>query len=112
MQSNKQVLTLSMTLSGTVAQYGPVSAAGAPATAASNAIGFAPVGGVSGDIVAVIVMGTSLAVAGAAIAAGALVEVGSTPSQVVTRSAGVSIGRALNAASAAGDFVEVLILQN
>ena len=51
-------------------------------------------------------------VAGAAIAAGALVEVHTTVSQVVTKSAGVAIGRALSAASAAGDVIEVLIIGN
>lgn len=109
---NVSILTINRTLSGTVAQYGPVTAAGAPATAAGNAVGFAQVGGASGDVASVAVLGTTIATAGAAIAVGALVEVHTTVSQVVTKSAGVAIGRALTAASAAGDQIEVLILPN
>ncbi len=109
---NVSILTINRTLSGTVAQYGPVTAAGAPATAAGNAVGFAQVGGASGNVAPVAVLGTTIATAGAAIAVGALVEVHTTVSQVVTKSAGVAIGRALTAASSAGDQIEVLILPN
>lgn len=110
--SNISILTINRTLSGTVAQYGPVTAAGAPATAAGNAVGFAQVGGSSGGVVPVTVLGTTIATAGAAITAGDLVEVGTTVSKVVTKSSGVAIGRALTAAAADGDQIEVLILPN
>lgn len=110
--SNVSILTINRTLSGTVAQYGPVTAAGAPASAAGNAVGFAQVGGASADVVPVTVLGTTKAIAGAAITAGALVEVHSTVSKVVTKSAGVAIGRALTAAAADGDEIEVLIIPN
>lgn len=106
------LLTLGVVLSGTVAQFGPVTAAGAPATAAGNAVGFSRVAGISGDRVPVDALGTALATAGAAISAGALVEVHTTVSQVVTKSAGVAIGRALTAAAAAGDVIEVLLIPN
>jgi hypothetical protein len=106
------LLTLGVVLTGTVAQFGPVTAAGAPATAAGNAVGFSRVAGVSGERVPVDALGTAIAVAGAAIAAGALVEVHTTVSQVVTKSAGVAIGRALTAAAAAGDQIEVLLIPN
>jgi hypothetical protein len=56
--------------------------------------------------------GTSIAVAGAAIALGALVEVHTTVAQVVTKAAGIAIGRALTAAGAAGDQIEVLLIPN
>lgn len=108
--SNYAVLTKTLPLTGTVAQYGPVTAAGAPATAAGNAVGFSQVAGVSGDNAPIVMLGTTLATAGAAITAGALVEVHTTVAQVVTKSAGVSIGRALTAAGAAGDQIEVLII--
>ena len=89
-----------------------MQATGVAAVAAGNAIGSANVGAVSGDSYSATVMGTALFVAGAAIAVGALVEVHTTVTQVVTKSAGVAIGRALNAASGAGDFVEVLLIPN
>lgn len=106
------VLTLGLTATAAIAQFQPVQATGAPATAAGNAVGFARIAAASGERVPVTVQGTTIAIAGGAIAAGALVEVHTTVTQVVTRSAGVSIGRALTAATAAGDQIEVLILPN
>ena len=104
------ILTVGLTASGTVTQFQPMQASGANATAAGNAIGFARLGGVSGDRIPTTVLGTSVAIAGAAIAAGALVEVHTTVTQVVTKSAGVAIGRALTAAAQAGDQIEILVL--
>lgn len=112
MQGNIALLTKSFTAAGTLAQYQPVKADGTAAVAAGNAIGSANIHAVSGDLYPVVVMGTCLMVAGGAIAAGALVEVHTTVTQVVTKSAGISIGRALSAASGAGDFVEVLLIPN
>lgn len=112
MQANISLLALGLVLTGTVAANGPVTAAGAPASAAGNAIGFARTAGVSGDRVTVDVLGTVLAVAGAAITAGSLVEVHTTVSQVVTKASGVAIGRALTAAANAGDVIEVFLIPN
>ena len=111
-QGNIALLTKSFTAAGTLAQYQPVKADGTAATAAGNAIGVANVAASSGDIYPATVMGTCLMTAGAAISAGALVEVHTTVSKVVTKSAGVAIGRALSAASADGDVIEVLIIGN
>jgi hypothetical protein len=105
-------LKINRNLTGTVAQYGPVTAAGAPATAAGNSVGFADYAGVSGAVIPITSGGTSIAVAGAAIALGALVEVHTTVAQVVTKAAGIAIGRALTAAGAAGDQIEVLLIPN
>lgn len=110
--SGIDILTLGLTATATIAQFQPVQASGAPAAAAGNAVGFARIGGNTGDRVPVTVQGTVIAIAGAAIAAGAQVEVHTTVTQVVTKSAGVAIGRALTAATAAGDQIEVLILPN
>lgn len=112
MQGNNALLVEGLPAVGTLAQYQPVQLSGAAATAGGNAIGFTNVAAVAGDRVPVTVIGTSLAVAGAAITAGALVEVHTTVTQVVTKSSGVSIGRALSAASAAGDIIEVLLIPN
>lgn len=111
--SKLALLTLSLTSTAALAQYQPVLATGAPAVAAGNAIGSADVAvAASGTLYPATVIGTAIMVAGAAIAAGALVEVHTTVTQVVTKAAGVSIGRALNAAGAAGDLVEVLLIPN
>lgn len=111
--SNIALLTISRTSTAAVAQYQPVLASGAVAVAAGNAVGFAQVAvAASGQLYPAVVAGTSKAIAGAAIAVGALVEVHTTVTKVVTRSAGVSIGRALTAAAADGDEIEVLIIPN
>lgn len=100
------------TATAPLAQYQPVQATGAPAVAAGNAIGFATVATATGARAPVCVGTTALAVAGAAIAEGALLEVHTTVTKVVTRSAGVSIARALQAAAADGDVIEVMPIPN
>ncbi len=109
--SNRPVLTISVTATGAIAQYNAVTAAGAVASAAGNAVGFADTAGSTGSRVPVTTLGTAIAVAGAAITAGAAVEVGAS-GKVVTKSAGITVGRALTAAAADGDQIEVLIIPN
>lgn len=103
---------LGVTATSAIAQFQPVQASGAPAVAAGNAMGFATIAAASGVRVPVAVGITAIAIAGAAISAGAAVEVHTTVTQVVTRSAGVTIGRALTAAGAAGDQIEVWLIPN
>lgn len=105
------ILTVGLTATAAIAQFQAVQATGAPAAAAGNAVGFARQAAAIGERVPVTVLGTTLAIAGGAISAGALVEVGATVTQVVTKSAGIAIGRALTAA-ATGDQVEILIIPN
>lgn len=105
------LLQISLTSTAAVAQYQPVLATGAVTTAAANAVGFAQVAvTASGTLYPATVIGTSKAIAGAPITAGALVEVHTTVTKVVTKSAGIAIGRALTAAAADGDEIEVLII--
>lgn len=109
--TNVSILSIGLTSAAALAQFQPVQATGAAAAAAGNAVGFAQnVVAASGTRFNATVLGTSIAIAGAAIAAGALVEVHTTVTQVVTKSAGIAIGRALTAAAAAGDQIEVLII--
>lgn len=109
--ANYANLTLGIIAAATITQNRAITAAGAVATAAGNSVGFANTGGVSGDRIPVTAGGTAIAVAGAAIALGAAVEVGAA-GKVVTLAAGVPIGRALQAAAADGDQIEVLIIPN
>lgn len=104
-------LTLGVVLTATIAQYTPVTAAGALASAAGNALGFTETGGVTGARVPVIAGGTAIATAAGAIALGAAVEVAAS-GQVTTKSAGITVGRALTAATTAGDLIEVLVIAN
>ena len=111
--SNIALLTLGLTSTAATAQYQPVQATGAPATAAGNAVGFAQfAASAAGTRLPVIVAGTSIAIAGGAIAVGAALEVHTTVTQLVTKSAGIAVARAVTAAAAAGDQIEVLILSN
>lgn len=104
-------LVLSVIALAAITQARAVTATGAVATAAGNALGFASTDAATGERVPVVAGGTAIATAGAAIALGAAVEVG-TAGKVVTRSAGVTVGRALNAAAADGDQIEVLVINN
>lgn len=111
--SSIPVLTIGLTAGASIAQYQPVTAAGGAATAASNAVGFATVAAASGARVPVIAGGTAIAVAGAAINAGDPVKVHTTVTKVVAQGGtGTIIGRALTAAAADGDLIEVLVIPN
>lgn len=105
------LFVLPVTAGATITAGRAVTAAGAVASAAGNALGIAQTDAATGDLVPVNVIGTAVATAGAAIAVGAAVEVGSA-GKVVTKSAGVTIGRALTAAAADGDQVEILLIAN
>lgn len=109
--SQVALLTLGIAATATITQNQAITAGGAVATAAGNAIGFANTAATSGQRVPTTVVGTALAIAGAAIANGAAIEVGSA-GKVVTKSAGVTVGRALQAAAADGDVIEVLVITN
>lgn len=112
MQGNIALLTKSFTATGSVTQYQPMSPTGGNATAASNAIGFANIGGSTGDLIPVVVAGTALATAGGTVAVGDPLKVHTTVTQVVAQGGtGTIIGRALSAGSA-GDVIEVLVVGN
>jgi hypothetical protein len=109
--TSTNTLVLSIVATAALTQFRAVNAAGAVPAAAATSLGFAQQGGASGDSVPVVVLGTAIAEAGAPISAGALVEIDSV-GRAVTRSAGAIVGRALTAAGAAGDQVEVFLIPN
>lgn len=88
-----------------------VTAAGAVATAAGNAVGVTATDAAVGELAPVDVIGTAVVTAGAAIAKGAHVEVGAA-GKAVTLAAGKAVGVALEAAAADGDRIEVLLIPN
>ncbi len=107
------LLTLTLGLTATVVAERFVTGAGAQTGAAGNALGVARTAGVSGENIPVDVIGTAIVEAGAAIAANALVEADSV-GRAVTKSAGVTLGRLApgQSATAAGQFVEIILIQN
>lgn len=110
-KANLALLTIGIIATAAIAQNNAVTVGGAVATAAGNAVGFANTEAAIGERVPVTALGTALATAGAAIALGAAVEIGAA-GKVVTKAAGITIGRSLSTASADGDQVEILIIPN
>ena len=109
--SSTNTLVLSVVATAALTQFRGVTAAGAAAAAAGNALGLAQQGAAIGEACPVVALGTAIGEAGAAIAVGALLEYDAS-GRVITRSAGAIIGRALTAAGAAGDQVEVFLIPN
>lgn len=108
------VLTLSVACAVALTANRFVTTLGAVPAAAGNALGVNRAAStVAGEFVPVDVLGTAVIEAGAAIAAGSLVEADAT-GRAVTRSAGAILGRLAPAevATAAGDFVEIVLIPN
>jgi hypothetical protein len=78
-----------------------------PAAGAGN-VGVARHGAAIGEAVAVDINGQVTCTAGAAIAAGALVEVGTT-GKAITKASGIAVGRALTAAAADGNKFTLIL---
>lgn len=109
--SSTNTLVLSVVATAALTQFRGVTIAGAVPAANATALGIAQQGGAIGDSVPVVTLGTAIAEAGAAIAVGA--QLGYDASgRVVTWASGSVIGRALTAASAAGDQIEALLIPN
>lgn len=105
------VLALPVTLSGTVAANRFVTPAGAQATAGVNTLGVARSAGASGEKITADVLGTAVVEAGAAVAANATVAADAS-GRAITWASGAKVGLALQAASGAGVFIEVLLVPN
>lgn len=104
-------LTNGVLASAAITQYAAVSGAGAIAAAGARAAGFAQTAGAIGERVPLTTVGTAVAISGAAIAVDAALEVGAAGA-VITKATGATVGRALTAATAAGQQVEVLVIPN
>lgn len=106
------LLTLTQTLSGTVAAHRFVTWAGAQAGADANTMGVARTAGVSGEKVSIDVMGTAIVESGAAVTAGSQLESDASGRAINWATSGPVIGRALQAAAGAGEFIEVVLIPN
>lgn len=109
--SSTNTLVLPVAATAALTQFRAVNIAGAVPAAAATCLGIAQQAAAIGEQCPVVTLGTAIAEAGAAIAAGAALELDAS-GRVITRSAGVTIGRALTAAGAAGDQVEVFLIPN
>lgn len=111
---NHSLLTLAVALTGTVVADRFVTLAGLQTGAAGDALGVALSPGVSGDRIPVDVLGTAVVEAGAAIAVDAFVQSDASGRAIALVPTTVAHllalrGRALQAAGAAGEKIEVLL---
>ncbi|MBI3771453.1 MAG: DUF2190 family protein [Gammaproteobacteria bacterium] len=111
-QQNIALLTLAVTLTGTVAANRFVTPAGAQAGADVNTLGGARTAGVSGEKIPVDALGTAVIAAGAAVAAGATVKSDANGKAITWAVSGAKVGIALEAATAADQLIEVLLIPN
>lgn len=110
MSQNISLLTLPVLAVAALTGRRFVTATGSVAAAEGNAIGVARHDASIGEACAVDVVGTAKVEAGGAISAGAAVEVGAG-GKAVAVDEGVTVARALEAAGADGDVIEVLLIQ-
>lgn len=109
---NIAILSLPLTLSGTVAANRFVTAAGAQAGADANTFGVSRSSGVSTEKVTVDVLGTAVVESGAAVAVGATLKSDASGRGITWATSGAKVGLALESASAAGQLIEVLLIPN
>lgn len=112
MKQGIPLLTLTLALTGTVAAQRFVKLDGTQAGADANTLGVARTAGVTGERVAVDVLGTCMVEAGAAISGGATLETDASGRAVTWATSGPKVGIALEAAGGAGEMIEVLLVQN
>ena len=101
-------LSVQATAALTANRFITVPGGAVPAAAAGN-VGVARTSAAIGDYVSTVLVGTATVEAGAAFAKGASLEVDAS-GRGITKAAGVTVGRALEASTAAGQMVEVLLL--
>lgn len=113
MRNGISLLALPQTATGVITANRFVTPAAAVAGAGLNAQGVAQNAAAIGEKITTTVMGTEVVETGAAIAAGALIECDAT-GRAITKAAGVTLGRLApgESASAAGQFVEVILIPN
>lgn len=107
-------LTLTVTAAAALTASRFVTVGGAVPAAGAACIGVTRTGGATGDLVPVDVLGVTEVETGAAIAAGAAIEV-DNQGRAVTLSTGIKVGRMAPgqaAAGAAGAIVEVVLIPN
>lgn len=106
------LLTLTVAASGAVVANRFVAPANRQSVADENTLGVATTAAADGDALAVEVLGTAVVEAGAAIAAGATLKSDANGRAITWVASGAKVAVALQAAGAAGEFIEVLLIPN
>lgn len=112
MQQNISVLALTVAAAGTIAANRFITPAGAQAGADANTLGVCRQAAVATDKVTVDVLGTAIVEAGAAVAANATLKADASGRAITWVTSGAKVGIALEAASGAGQLIEVLLIPN
>lgn len=110
MKSNP-ILTLPVKATAALTKQRFVTIDGTVPAAAASAFGVARTNAAINEKVAVDNLGSTVVEAGAPIAKGAAVEVGAN-GKAAPKAAGVTVGRALSAATADGDLFEMFLIPN
>jgi len=111
-QNFTSLLCLTAIASGALVANRFVAPGGAQAGADANTLGVARAAANSGDKCPVDVLGTAVVEAGAAVTAGATVKSDASGRAIAWVTSGAKVGLALEAATAAGQFIEVLLVPN
>jgi len=106
--TNIPLLSLSIVAAIAVTEGLAYAQDGTLAPDAGKMFGLATTDGVIGDRVNTNILGTGIGIAGAAVAVDADLEL--LNGKLITQAAGVTVARALQAAAADGDKIEVLLL--
>jgi hypothetical protein len=110
---NTALLTLTVAAAGVIAANRFVTPAGAQAGADANTLGAARfAAAAAGEKIPVDVLGTAVVEAGAAVAANATVKSDASGRAITWVTSGAKVGLALQAAGAAGEMIEVLLIPN
>lgn len=112
MQQSISILPLTVVAAGTIAANRFVTPAGAQAGADANTLGVCRQAAAAADKITVDVLGTAIVEAGAAVAANATVKSDASGRAITWVTSGAKIGLALEAAGAAGQMIEVLLIPN
>ncbi len=102
----------SIKLAADTAKHLFVEVDGSLPSAGAYALGTTERAGKKGEYVGVLVLGQGVAVASAAVAAGALLKVDGDGKVLTATSGKIAVGRALTAATADGDEIEYIAIPN
>lgn len=111
MSQNTSIFALAVLAAAALESNRFATTGGVYATAAGNADGVTRSSAAIGDLVSVDNLGTAVVTASAAIAKGAYVQVAAN-GKAVTQTSGIAVAKALEAATADGDLIEVLLIPN
>lgn len=106
------ILSLPVTAAGTIGANRLITPAGVLAGAGENTLGVARTAAVANDKITADVLGTAIVEAGAAVAVNASLKSDATGRAITWATSGAKVGIALQAAGAAGEFIEVLLIPN